>query len=148
MIRALEALKRDCDVDLYLDSQYVKQGIESWIHKWKRNGWLTADRKPVKNAELWRELDALVATHRIRWHWVRGHADTPGNHRADELANRGVASLGALPARLAANASAGWRRARLSAASARARSIRRANTVISFSACRSPLRCATSMPLR
>jgi ribonuclease HI len=97
VIRALEALKRDCTVDLYLDSQYVKQGIESWIHKWKRNGWLTADRKPVKNAELWRELDILVATHRIRWHWVRGHADTPGNHRADELANRGVASLGALP---------------------------------------------------
>ena len=97
VIRALEALKRDCTVDLYLDSQYVKQGIESWIHKWKRNGWLTADRKPVKNAELWRELDTLVATHRIRWHWVRGHADTPGNHRADELANRGVASLGALP---------------------------------------------------
>ena len=95
VIRALEALKRNCTVDLYLDSQYVKQGIESWIHKWKRNGWLTSDRKPVRNADLWRELDALVATHDIRWHWVRGHADTPGNHRADELANRGVAALGA-----------------------------------------------------
>ena len=94
VIRALEALKRDCTVEVYLDSQYVKQGIESWIHKWKRNGWQTSDRKPVKNAELWRELDALVATHRIRWHWVKGHADTPGNHRADELANRGVAMLG------------------------------------------------------
>ena len=93
VIRALEALKRDCTIDLYLDSQYVKQGIESWIHKWKKNGWQTADRKPVKNADLWRELDALVATHRIRWHWVRGHADTPGNHRADELANRGVGML-------------------------------------------------------
>ena len=91
VIRALEALARPCDIDLYLDSQYVKNGIESWIHTWKRNGWRTSDRKPVKNAELWRELEALVHTHRIRWHWVRGHADTPGNHRADELANRGVA---------------------------------------------------------
>ena len=91
VIRALEALTRTCDVDLYLDSQYVKQGIESWIHTWKKNGWRTSDRKPVKNADLWRELDALRAHHRIRWHWVRGHADTPGNHRADELANRGVA---------------------------------------------------------
>jgi ribonuclease HI len=91
VIRALEALTRPCDIDLYLDSQYVKNGIESWIHTWERNGWRTSDRKPVKNAELWRELDLLVHMHRIRWHWVRGHADTPGNHRADELANRGVA---------------------------------------------------------
>ena len=91
VIRALEALKRPCDVEVYLDSQYVKHGIEGWIHGWKRNGWRTSDRKPVKNAELWRELDALAAKHRIRWHWVRGHADTPGNHRADELANRGCA---------------------------------------------------------
>ncbi|HEY3459448.1 MAG TPA: ribonuclease HI [Casimicrobiaceae bacterium] len=90
VIRALEALTRPCDIDLYLDSQYVKNGIESWIHAWKRNGWRTSDRKPVKNAELWRELEALVHAHRIRWHGVRGHADTPGNHRADELANRGV----------------------------------------------------------
>lgn len=91
VIRALEALTRGCDVDLYVDSQYVKNGMESWIHGWKKNGWRTSDRKPVKNAELWRELDALARMHRIRWHWVRGHADTPGNHRADELANRGVA---------------------------------------------------------
>jgi ribonuclease HI len=98
VIRALEALKRGCDVDLYLDSQYVKQGIEQWIHGWKKNGWRTSDRKPVKNADLWRDLDALVALHRIRWHWVRGHADTPGNHRADELANRGVTQINALPA--------------------------------------------------
>jgi ribonuclease HI len=91
VIRALEALTRPCEIDLYLDSQYVKNGIETWIHTWKRNGWRTSDRKPVKNAELWRELEALVHAHRIRWHWVRGHADTPGNHRADELANRGVA---------------------------------------------------------
>ena len=91
VIRALEAMTRACDIDLYLDSQYVKSGIESWIHTWKRNGWRTSDRKPVKNADLWRELDALRTQHRIRWHWVRGHAGTPGNHRADELANRGVA---------------------------------------------------------
>jgi ribonuclease HI len=90
VIRALESLKRDCDVDLYTDSQYVKQGIESWVRNWKRNGWKTADRKPVKNAELWRELDALNARHRVRWHWVKGHADDPGNERADALANRGV----------------------------------------------------------
>ena len=87
---------RACDVELYLDSQYVKQGIEAWIHVWKKNGWRTSDRKPVKNAELWRELDALRAMHRIRWHWVRGHADTPGNHRADALANRGVAQVNSL----------------------------------------------------
>ncbi|HET6803674.1 MAG TPA: ribonuclease HI [Casimicrobiaceae bacterium] len=93
VIRALEALKRSTDVDLYLDSQYVKHGIEQWIHTWKRNGWRTSDRKPVKNAELWRELDQLARQHAIRWHWVRGHADTPGNHRADELANRGVAQV-------------------------------------------------------
>jgi ribonuclease HI len=94
VIRALEALRRGCDVELYTDSQYVKNGIESWIHTWKKNGWKTADRKPVKNAELWRELDALAAAHRVRWHWVRGHNDHPGNERADALANRG-ASRGA-----------------------------------------------------
>jgi len=93
VIRALEALRRDCDVDLYLDSQYVKLGIEKWIHGWKKNGWRTSDRQPVKNAGLWRELDALAAQHRICWHWDKGHADTPGNHRADELANRGVAQI-------------------------------------------------------
>jgi len=93
VIRALEALRRASEVDLYLDSKYVKHGIESWIHTWKKNGWRTSDRKPVKNAELWRELEALTKLHAIRWHWVRGHADTPGNHRADELANRGVAQV-------------------------------------------------------
>ena len=93
VIRALEALTRGCEVDLYTDSQYVKQGIESWIHGWKRNGWKTSDRKPVKNAELWRELDALAQRHEIGWHWVKGHADTAGNVRADELANRGVAGI-------------------------------------------------------
>lgn len=90
VIRALESLKRPCEIELYTDSQYVKQGIERWIHGWKRNGWLTSDRKPVKNAELWRELEEAAARHRIRWHWVKGHNDHPGNTRADALANRGV----------------------------------------------------------
>jgi len=91
VIRALEALDGGtADVDLYTDSQYVKNGIETWIHGWKRNGWRTADRKPVKNADLWRALDALAAQRRIRWHWVRGHNAHPGNERADALANRGV----------------------------------------------------------
>ncbi|MDH4182450.1 MAG: ribonuclease HI, partial [Betaproteobacteria bacterium] len=80
-------------VDLYTDSQYVKNGIQSWINAWKRNGWKTADRKPVKNAELWRELDELAARHVVRWHWVRGHSGHDGNERADELANRGVAEV-------------------------------------------------------
>ena len=90
VIRALEALKRGCAVSIHTDSQYVKNGIETWIHNWKRNGWKTADRKPVKNAELWRELDALAAQHDIEWHWVKGHNGHPGNERADALANRGV----------------------------------------------------------
>jgi ribonuclease HI len=94
VIRALEALDGGtADVDLYTDSQYVKNGIETWIHGWKRNGWRTADRKPVKNADLWRNLDTLAAQHRIRWHWVRGHNAHPGNERADALANRGVLEM-------------------------------------------------------
>jgi ribonuclease HI len=93
VIRALDALKRPSRVAIYTDSQYVKHGIETWIHAWKRNGWKTSVRKPVKNADLWLELDQLAAKHDIIWHWVRGHADTPGNHRADELANRGVESV-------------------------------------------------------
>ena len=92
VIRALESLKRRAEVDLYTDSQYVKNGIESWIHGWRRNGWKTADKKDVKNADLWRELGDLVARHDITWHWVRGHADNPGNTRADALANQGVAA--------------------------------------------------------
>jgi ribonuclease HI len=90
VIRALEALTRHCEIDLYTDSQYVKNGIETWIHGWKRNGWKTADKKPVKNADLWHELDALAKRHTVRWHWVRGHNDHPGNERADALANKGV----------------------------------------------------------
>ena len=92
VIRALESLKRACDVDLYTDSQYVRNGIKSWIHGWKKNGWKTSDRKPVKNEDLWRELDALASRHNIRWHWVKGHAENPGNLRADALANLGVAA--------------------------------------------------------
>ena len=98
VIRALEALTREADVDLYTDSQYVKNGIQTWIHGWKRNGWKTADRKPVKNTELWRELDTQAARHRIRWHWVRGHDGHVENERADVLANRGVdVALGRAP---------------------------------------------------
>ncbi|MET0442220.1 MAG: ribonuclease HI [Casimicrobiaceae bacterium] len=90
VIRALESLASGTEVALYTDSQYVKNGIETWIHGWKKNGWKTADRKPVKNSDLWRELDTLAARHRISWHWVRGHNAHPGNERADALANEGV----------------------------------------------------------
>ena len=95
VIEALKALKRPCAVALYLDSQYVRQGITQWIHGWKAKGWRTADRQPVKNVDLWQELDHLVSSsgHRIEWHWVKGHAGDPGNERADALANRGVASI-------------------------------------------------------
>lgn len=92
VIEGLAALKRPCRVSLYLDSQYVRQGITEWIHGWKARGWRTAARQPVKNVELWQRLDALVtgAGHRIDWRWVRGHSGDPGNERADALANRGV----------------------------------------------------------
>ncbi len=95
VIRALESLRVECAVEIYTDSQYVKNGIETWIHGWKRNGWKTADRKPVKNADLWRELEAQALRHRMSWHWVKGHADSEGNLRADELANRGVVGTSA-----------------------------------------------------
>ncbi|WP_153109939.1 ribonuclease HI [Propionivibrio limicola] len=90
VIRALEALKRPVSVSIHTDSQYVQKGISEWIHNWKRNGWKTADRKPVKNADLWQELDSLVKHHQIRWVWVKGHAGHEGNERADQLANRGI----------------------------------------------------------
>jgi len=90
VIQALATLKRRCPVEIYTDSQYVKQGIERWIHTWKTNGWKTSARKAVKNADLWQALDEAAAQHDIVWHWVKGHADTPGNQRADELANLGV----------------------------------------------------------
>ncbi len=89
-IRALEALKRRCDVVLYTDSQYVRNGISEWLAGWKLREWRTAARRPVKNADLWQELDALVARHDIEWHWVRGHAGVDGNERADRLANLGI----------------------------------------------------------
>ena len=95
VIRALEALKRQSKVEIYTDSEYVMKGITEWLAAWKRRGWKTADRKPVKNADLWRELEALVHKHEVRWHWVRGHAGHPENERADALANRGVPSPGA-----------------------------------------------------
>ena len=94
VIRALEALRRPSRVRVYTDSQYVQQGISGWIHGWKRKGWKTAGGTPVKNADLWRHLDALAAQHSVEWHWVRGHAGHPENERADALANRGVAEAG------------------------------------------------------
>ncbi len=92
-IAALESLKRDCGVDLYTDSQYVRGGITAWMKNWKRNGWRTADKKPVKNAELWQRLDAAAQSHEIEWHWVKGHAGDPNNERADELAREGMSGF-------------------------------------------------------
>jgi len=93
VIEALRALKRPCSVVLHVDSTYVIQGMSSWIVGWKKNGWRTASKQPVKNAELWRALDEEVSRHEVRWVWVKGHAGDPGNERADQLANRGVAEL-------------------------------------------------------
>ena len=90
VIRALEALTRRSRVSVYTDSQYVQKGISEWIHSWKRRGWKTADRNPVKNEDLWRRLDELAARHEVEWHWVRGHAGHPENERADKLANKGI----------------------------------------------------------
>ena len=90
VIRALQSLTRTARAEIYTDSQYVKNGIETWIHAWKRNGWKTADRKPVKNADLWQRLDAATQRHTIEWLWVKGHNGDPGNERADGLANRGL----------------------------------------------------------
>jgi len=89
VIEALASLKRTCDVILYTDSEYVRKGITEWIHGWKLRGWKTADKKAVKNADLWQRLDALRSLHRVDWRWVRGHAGDPGNERADALANKG-----------------------------------------------------------
>ncbi|MFY9625019.1 MAG: ribonuclease HI [Rhodoplanes sp.] len=92
-IMALEALKRPCTVEVYTDSQYLRQGITSWITSWKRNGWRTADRKPVKNVDLWQRLDAALTQHKVRWHWVRGHAGHDLNERADELAREAIKEI-------------------------------------------------------
>nr|WP_010132269.1 ribonuclease HI [Microbulbifer agarilyticus] len=94
-IEALQALNQQCRVDLHTDSQYVRQGITGWIHNWKKNGWKTANKKPVKNADLWQALDSAIGEHDVHWHWVKGHAGDPGNERADALANRGIDELGA-----------------------------------------------------
>jgi len=88
---ALNALKGPCEVELYTDSNYVRDGISGWIHGWKRNGWKTAANKPVKNAELWQALDEATKRHKINWHWVKGHAGHPENERADALARAGMA---------------------------------------------------------
>jgi len=90
VIRALEALKRSSRARVYTDSQYVQKGISEWVHDWKRRDWRTADRKPVKNVDLWKRLDELAAQHHVEWHWVKGHAGHPENERADLLANRGI----------------------------------------------------------
>lgn len=90
VIQALGALKRPCEVVVHTDSQYVQKGMNEWLDNWKRRGWRTADKKPVKNADLWQMLDELVSQHDVSWRWVRGHAGDPGNERADELANMGV----------------------------------------------------------
>jgi ribonuclease HI len=87
---ALNALKEVCTVDLYTDSSYVRDGISKWIFSWKRNGWKTADKKPVKNAELWQKLDAANSRHAVTWHWVKGHAGHTENERADALARAGM----------------------------------------------------------
>lgn len=92
-IMALEALKRPCKVELHTDSKYVMQGIIEWMRGWKARGWLTADKKPVKNADLWQRLDAARLRHDVKWRWVKGHAGHELNERADGLANRGVAEL-------------------------------------------------------
>jgi ribonuclease HI len=90
-ISALEALKRPAAVEMHVDSNYVKDGITKWIHGWKKNGWKTSNKKPVKNAELWQRLDKALGTHQISWHWVKGHAGHDDNERADELAREGMA---------------------------------------------------------
>lgn len=93
VLSGLQALNRACTVEICTDSQYVKNGMESWIRGWKKNGWKTASKQAVKNEDLWRQLDAEVAKHTVRWTWVKGHAGHAENERADELANKGVAQV-------------------------------------------------------
>jgi ribonuclease HI len=92
-INGLEALKRPCDVTLTTDSQYVRQGITEWLAAWKRRGWKTADRKPVKNQDLWERLEQATHRHKVHWHWIKGHSGHPENERADMLANRAIDEL-------------------------------------------------------
>ena len=93
-IQALASLKRECELTLYTDSQYVMKGMQEWIQGWKARGWKTAAKQPVKNADLWQELDTQVARHQVHWVWVKGHAGNEGNEMADQLANRGIDELG------------------------------------------------------
>lgn len=90
-LEALDALKRPCRVDLYTDSEYLKNGITQWLPRWREKGWRTASKKPVKNADLWQALDTAIARHEVEWHWVRGHSGHPENDRADRLAGEGMA---------------------------------------------------------
>ncbi len=90
-IEALKALKRPCNIHLHTDSSYLRDGITKWIHGWKKNGWRTADKKPVKNQDLWQALESQLERQHITWHWVKGHSGHPGNERADALANQGMA---------------------------------------------------------
>ena len=92
-IRGLEALKRPCRVRLYTDSNYLREGVTKWIHGWKKNGWRTADKKPVKNIDLWQRLDAARTPHEVDWIWVKGHSGHPENERADQLARREIEKL-------------------------------------------------------
>ncbi len=93
VIRALDALTRPVNAHVHTDSKYVMQGITTWIHSWKKNGWRTSNKEPVKNADLWKQLEVSVQRHRVEWHWVKGHAGHEGNERADSLANQGVESV-------------------------------------------------------
>ena len=93
VIRALEALKRPVEASVFTDSEYVRKGITEWVAGWKARGWKTSDRKPVKNQDLWEQLDALAAKHQLEWHWVKGHSGVPGNERCDELANQAIDTL-------------------------------------------------------
>lgn len=92
-IKGLQALNRNCTVDLYTDSQYLRQGMLSWLSTWKKNGWKNSKKEPVKNADLWQELDSLASMHQISWHWVKGHSGHSDNERVDELANKAISEL-------------------------------------------------------
>lgn len=90
VIQALEALKRPCDITIYTDSTYVMKGMTDWLEQWKRRGWKTAAKKPVKNVDLWQRLETAINSHQVDWNWVKGHSGVPGNERADELARQGI----------------------------------------------------------
>ena len=93
IIEALKIVKMDCDITLYTDSKYVMDGITKWLHNWKKKGWMTSNKKPVKNKDLWQVLEESISKHNIEWRWVKGHAGIPGNEKADELANQGIDEL-------------------------------------------------------